>query len=143
MGRLEQKLKLNNLKLTMPRKVIYGILNNSPKALSAKDVFDKMFNSSDFKADQASIYRNLNLFSEIGLVHKFDSGKYSICQHDEKESHQHMHIIGNCTSCGKTYEVDNHPEGLCTVSRKIKTYLKDFDSISGMTLQGKCIECKL
>jgi len=141
MNRLEQKLKNNNLKLTAPRKVVFDILNESQIALSPKDVCDRILSSKKLKADQASIYRNLTLFSEIGLVHRFDSGKYSVCQHENHDGHKHIHIIANCLSCGKTYEVESHSPELCDISKEFKSHLKDFTSFSGITLQGKCLSC--
>ena len=141
MNRLEQKLKQNNLRVTMARKVIFDILENSSKALSPKDVSDKMFDSKNLKADQASVYRNLALFSEIGLIHRFQSGKYSMCQHDQDDGHKHMHIIANCEACGITYEVGSHTSGLCEISNKFTSYLKDFKSFSGITFQGLCKSC--
>lgn len=141
MDRLEQKLKNNNLKVTAPRKVVFDILSESKTALSPKDVCDKIISSTKLKADQASIYRNLTLFSEIGLVHRFESGKYSLCQHDNHDGHEHMHIIANCNSCGKTYEIESHTPGLCETSKKFKSYLKDFTSFSGITFQGICVNC--
>ncbi len=141
MNRLEEKLKSENLRLTTPRKIIFDILRESETALSAQEVCDKMNDSIKFKADQASVYRNLSLFSKLGLVHRFQSGKYSLCQHGPKYSHDHMHIVANCSHCGKTYEVQKHGEGLCQLAGQFKNFIEEFNSFSGVTLQGRCKNC--
>jgi Fur family transcriptional regulator, ferric uptake regulator len=55
----------------------------------------------------ATIYRTLQLFEEIGLVYKlnFDDGcyRYEILSPNNKEVHQHHHLI--CKKCGKIIEV--------------------------------------
>ena len=141
MNRLEKILKNNKLRLTQPRQLIFDILEESERALSAQDVCDKVYDVEQQKADQASVYRNLSLFSKIGLVHKLESGKYSICTHQEDPAHKHMHILASCSSCGKTYEIESHSKGLCQLSRQFKTYVKEFTSFSGITLQGNCNSC--
>ena len=141
MIRLEQKLKEENLRLTTARQVIFDILKNSSTALSAQEVCKIMKGSKKLKADQASVYRNLITFTQIGIVHQISHGKYSLCQHGEKHDHGHLHIVANCTNCDKTYEIESHDEKLCKMAGGFRMYIKDFKSFSGLTLQGQCKDC--
>lgn len=141
MTQLEKKLKSNKHRLTGARKAIFEILQSSTKALSPQEISREMGKATNLKADQASIYRNLSLFTEIGLAHRFQSGKYSICQHGEKSDHAHMHIVATCTNCGKTYEVSQHTDGLCQLAGGLKCHITQFQSFSGMTLVGSCKTC--
>ena len=141
MDRLEQKLRSESLRPTASRRIIFDILKKSERALSAQDICKKMQGSSAPKADQASVYRNLSLFSEIGLIHRLQSGRYTICQHDEDQGHNHMHIVADCLKCGKTFEIKSHNESLCQLAGGFKSFIKDFGSFSGITLQGRCKKC--
>ena len=140
--RLEDHLKKKNLRLTSARQIIYQILSDSYKSMSAKDVFEKTKTTSNLKTDQASVYRNLNLFTEIGLTHRIQDGKYSICKHGHHDGdHNHIHIVANCTSCGETYEIENHTEDLCHIVKRINSFIDSFAGFSGLTVQGTCKRC--
>jgi len=139
--KLEQKLKDQQMRKTKPRQIIFEILNRSEKALSAQDIYQKMFNNSQLKADQASVYRNLSLFHKLGLVHKLHSGKYTLCDHEHKENHQHAHIIASCSTCGKAMEIKSHTKDLCKISNEIMNHVDGFSSFSGLTLIGQCSSC--
>lgn len=139
MNRLESKLKTENLRLTSARKIIFQILQNSPKALSAQEICHKVQSSSGLKADQASVYRNLHLFSKIGLAHQLQSGKYSACSHHEESCHKHLHIVANCSVCGNTYE--KHDGDLSRLAGRLVELIDDFEAISDINLQGTCKKC--
>ena len=140
--RLGDVLRLKQLRVTNARQVIFSILADSEKAMSAQDVFKSIKGHSRLRTDQASVYRNLTLFAELGLVHRLQDGRYSICKHDQESHHNHVHIIANCTQCGNTYEVSNHSRELCQLTRKMQTYVESFGHFSGLTLQGICRECR-
>ena len=142
---LEENLRHKNLRVTSARKVIFEILQNSDRALSPKEVCEFLKRTTKLQADTASVYRNLTLFSEIGLTHRLQSGKYTLCQHGEDHSHhtghEHMHIVATCTSCGKTQEVPSHDRNLCNLAGGFKTYIEGFSTFTGITLAGYCEAC--
>lgn len=141
MKRLEEKLKTEKLRLTEPRKIIFGLLMGSDKALSAQEVCTKMSESAKLHVDQASVYRNLILFTDLGLVHRLHSGKYAVCQHDKNYQHNHIHVVASCFNCGKTYEVQSHGDQLCELAGKFKDFIDEFSSFKSINLQGNCNRC--
>lgn len=142
--RLLSGLKQKNLRLTNARKAIFSTLIESDVALSPKEVFEDILRQNNhIKTDQVSVYRNLTLFTEIGLAHRLNDGRYAACKHSHcsNEPHSHMHILANCSGCGKTYEVQEHTEELCNLANSMKPYLKQFSNFNGLTFQGICSSC--
>ena len=116
MKKLEESLKEKNLRLTNARKIIFDILKSSERPLSPKNVCDELNKMSSLNADQASVYRNLMLFSKIGLAHKLDSGKYTACQLGKHKSKGHVHILMSCTECLSVVELSEQSTDAYTVS---------------------------
>ncbi len=139
MMQLETKLKEKNLRLTESRKLLFKALHSSKKSLSPKD----LYKSLKEKTDLASIYRNILLFKELGIVHSLSEGTYSIChhQHSESESHSHIHIIVSCTKCSRTEEIKEHNQMICKASNEIKKLSKILSKVSAIVLQGQCSKC--
>lgn len=54
----------------------------------------------------ATVYRALELFQEVGLIHAIDFGdgrkRYDFGMEDGKDQHHHHHLI--CTKCGRIIE---------------------------------------
>lgn len=137
----ENTLKEKQFRITTSRRVVFEVLSESSKSLSPKEVFENIELNSEIKTDQASVYRNLILFQELGLIHKLQDGKYSACSHGH--SHEgHVHIIANCSECGVTHEVINHNSEICEKVKSIGKLIKSFSNFSGLTLEGKCKTCR-
>ncbi len=104
---LKDKLGEKNFKLTNQRKVVFEILNKKQEDhLSPEEIYEHIKDIYP-EIGLATIYRTLQLFEEIGLVYKlnFDDGcyRYEILSQNDKEIHQHHHLI--CKKCGKIIEV--------------------------------------
>ena len=140
--KLSEILKSKNLRFTKARRIIFDILNQSDKALSPKEVFIQTRSLSDIHADQVSVYRNLTLFTQLGLTHKFKDGKYSLCKQNHGREQSHLHIIASCFHCGRTYEVRKHSDKLCQLAKSFKDFVKPFGNFSRLTLEGICKNCK-
>ncbi len=141
MKQLEESLKEKNLRVTNARKIIFDILKNSERPLSPKNVCDELSNLSVSNADQASVYRNLVLFSKIGLAHKLDSGKYTVCQLENDRTKRHIHIIMCCTECMGVYELNEKKTQTYMLSKKIINSIKQLNHISSLTFSGVCEAC--
>ncbi|MCZ0932590.1 MAG: transcriptional repressor [Oligoflexia bacterium] len=137
---LEYHLKSRGLRITAVRQAIYYVLNKSKHTLSAKDIFQRVTQLPQVKTDQASVYRNLNLFLKISLIHKLQDGKYAPCSHNH-EHKGHLHIIASCSECGKVVELKDHTKNLCKVAKRITGFIETFDSFSDITLHGICQSC--
>ena len=80
------------MKLTKKREEIINKVKDEKKALSAKEVSSLLP-----KIDQATVYRNLNLFVKEGLLKKFSfSSKEAFYEMAEKDHH---HAV--CDDCEK------------------------------------------
>lgn len=138
---VEEALKQNGLRVTRPRLVLFEILQQSQAGLSASDICEKMVDSVNSSIDPASVYRNLAVFHQMGLVHRLQSGKYIICHHSDESDHNHMHILGSCIECEKTYEIISPDEKFHQISDQFKKHLQ-FHSFTGLTLEGLCKNCQ-
>ncbi len=94
-------LDSNGLKKTSGRIVILSLLINEQKPLTHQEIKDKMY---DVKINEATIYRSLEAFEEMGIIHKIDGidkiSRFAISRgiSNPTES-EHPHFI--CTLCGE------------------------------------------
>lgn len=85
--------------------------------------------------DRATIYRNINLFVEKGILREVNIRKgitsYEI--KDEKDLHQHF----ICEDCDKVIPIDIKPELIKTMIPE-NVEVEDFE----LNFKGKCQNCK-
>ncbi len=90
---------------TSQRRAVFGVLiGKEPMAMSA------IVAAVQHTVDRASVYRTIELFEKIGIVHRIQYGwKYKLELSDT--FHQHHHHI-TCLKCGKvsTISEDTHIE---------------------------------
>ncbi|ADL13302.1 Fur family transcriptional regulator [Acetohalobium arabaticum] len=128
-----------DLHLTSQRKVILEtLIENSDQHLSVDDIYSLIKEKNDF-IGLATIYRNLDLLEELGVVVKrnFDdkSAKYEFIFGDKLKHH---HLI--CESCGKVMEIENFlPDGLKEEVMETKEFqITDYS----LQIYGYCKECR-
>lgn len=128
-------LKEKGYRLTRTRQEIIKILLNNPKDhISAGDLYKRLLKQG-ISCDLATVYRNLNLLSSLGLIHKTNFQE----PHAHFEySHRHeIHLL--CESCGKITEVDANVKIKLPQKFKFQTRWK---SIVIIGLCPKCQEVK-
>lgn len=137
----ENVLREKKMRVTQARKEIFALLQKSEKSLSPKEIFEKIQSSSG--TDLASVYRNLTLFQEIGLAHRFQDGSFSNCHHDhhEEPGHRHIHFINHCVSCGRKDEIQSHSETVCSLASEIAKMSHSLTTLNEIVVQGLCVEC--
>jgi Fur family ferric uptake transcriptional regulator len=93
---LKALLKKNGSSLTKPRKIIFDLLlNQEPQGMQI------LVKRAEGKVDRATVYRTIELFEQLGIVHRLNIGwKYKIELSDVFLGHHH-HF--HCTNCGTTY----------------------------------------
>lgn len=119
-------------------------LKRTPFRISLLDRFletDRSLSYNDFgdlaksTADKSTIYRNLNRFEQVGLLHRIEdtSGVAKYAFGDHGTQHGHLHFV--CESCHNTYclEVMETPD----------IHLpKGFQSKHSTTIiNGVCVHC--
>ncbi|PID30138.1 MAG: hypothetical protein CR982_01635 [Candidatus Cloacimonadota bacterium] len=107
-GLLKEYSKKNNMRHSKEREKILFELCDSENLSSHFDA-DELFAQIKVKkidVSRATIFRNLNLFVEAGILRRTKLGEshfhYEICG-DEKDRHEHL----VCTKCGKLIEFVN------------------------------------
>jgi Fur family ferric uptake transcriptional regulator len=99
---LKALLKKDGASLTKPRKIVFGfLLNQEPQSMQA------LVKRADGQVDRATIYRTIELFEQLGIVHRVNIGwKYKIELSDVFLGHHH-HF--HCINCGKTFTLPASP----------------------------------
>ena len=95
---LQALLKKKGASLTKPRKKIFDLLfNQEPQTMQV------LVQRAAGEVDRATVYRTIELFEELGIVHRLNIGwKYKIELSDIFIGHHH-HFY--CTNCQKTYSL--------------------------------------
>lgn len=112
------------------------------RAISA---FHDTFSINDVEAalesvDRSTVFRTLTNFAEHHLVHEIEDGsgqkKYCFCHNDHKCTPEEMHCHFYCTSCHKTFCLDN-------TAIPVVEYPPGFrlDSVEYL-MRGICAKCK-
>lgn len=139
-NQLESTLKKQGHRNTKARRLVFEILNSSDCSMSPKEIFTQIEDESG--VDLVSIYRNLDLFVELGLVHRFQDGRFSSCHHDHSQHKgDHLHFISICVECGKKAEIPHHSKSLCDLGRKIKKACTELQTFNDVIIQGRCPRC--
>lgn len=95
------KIRGCGYRLTIPRQSTLDILSRTSRHLSTEEIYHaihKIYPSIGL----TTVYRNLELLVQMGLVSRFDFGdgraRYEIAQGHKGVEHHH-HLV--CTQCGK------------------------------------------
>lgn len=134
---LRKYLSRHSLRVTPQREMILNVFLKREGHVSAEELYDhvrKLYPS----IGQATVYRNLKLFSDAGLAREVDFGD-GVVRYEHSYNHPHHdHLI--CRGCGKTVEVvdDVIEELQKRVAEKFGFELTDH----AMYLYGKCPDCR-
>lgn len=111
---LKKAFDNSNNRLTKPRKQILDVILNFKEHITVNDIFKKLKNEG---IGLATIYRNIDLFNEIGIIKEtiiedvcYYEIKFSKC--NKKEFHVHI----SCNNCNDIIDLKN---------QKIKSSLDD------------------
>lgn len=90
----------NNYRVTKSRQDVFALLM-SPEPQSVRELLEK----SGGTIDRVSLYRNLELFEKLGIVHRIYIGwKYKLELSDQFVSHHH-HL--SCLKCGRVVDIQD------------------------------------
>jgi len=89
------------------RVFIYKYLKRKFYAVTLSEIEKALIKKSDHTGDRTTIYRNIKLFHEKGLIHQIDDGsaiaKYAYSDKNCLDLHLHFH----CVRCGNTFCLPN------------------------------------
>ena len=86
--------------LTSQRRLLLEILRDIEGHIDAKELYRRAI-VRDKSISQATVYRTLNLFKELGLIDEMRLGTIR-CFYEIKQSPEHQHLV--CQGCGKIME---------------------------------------
>jgi Fur family zinc uptake transcriptional regulator len=141
----QAKLRSVGGRITESRIEALSLIYKSKKPISALELIDLINNTANTsspkkKIDRVTIFRMLNDFVELGLIHKVeDASAYIACAHFAC-SH-HFHAVLKCNLCGAYQEVEL-PDKLFKDSKKFCSDQFNFElSDKHIMLDGVCGKC--
>ena len=140
------KFRGHGYKITAGREIVLGILAGSEKHLSAEEIYIKAHTLNPAMG-MTTVYRTLDILTEMGLVNKFDfgdgRGRYELTGGPHGVRHHH-HLV--CTSCNRVIDyTDFIDEEVELLSRTEKGLTEKYDfKISHHLIQfyGLCCACQ-
>lgn len=121
--------------MTRQRQVILKQLGKANSHLTADEVY-QMVRRRLPRISLGTVYRNLEILSEAGVIKKLELGGAQKLFDGRAEAHYHV----RCLSCGR---VDDVPGDLSTIISDVFSDVSDYEIIGHqLLLTGLCPDCK-
>jgi Fur family ferric uptake transcriptional regulator len=121
---------------TSQRRLLLSIMQEAEKHLDAKELYRRASERDD-SISLATVYRNLRLFKEQGIIDERHLGQMC-CYYEMKRLGEHQHLV--CESCGQVIEFES------PLIRKLVTEVQRKNNFSvtkvELYLEGYCHKCK-
>ena len=128
----------NKKSLTPSRTLVIKTLSKHKKPISAYELRDKINDKGDVNINISQIYRVLQFWIDLGLIHKISSiNKFMLCITPEEK---HTHILNFCTVCEKVFETCNEQMGLNLKKSTAKLDLA-FNNTRSVEIPVICPQC--
>ena len=131
-------LRTAGLRLTTPRRAVIDVLERRRQHLSAEDVYSAL-RERGVRVDRSSVYRTLDLLSQLGLVRQVAPSERHA--HFELDHEEEVHLT--CAQCGRIIEahLPKHVRigrSLAALARRRRFQVTRF----GVEAQGWCESCR-
>ena len=134
-------------RMTLGREAILDVLANSDSHLSAEDIYMKVHPLYP-NIGLTTVYRTLDILSNLGMVFKFDFGdgraRYELT-HEQKGDKHHHHLV--CTGCNRVINysdfVDEEVELIKKVEDALSTRHGFVITNHVIQFQGVCEKCRM
>ena len=128
----------NKKSLTPSRTLVIKTLSKHKKPISAYELRDEINNKGDVNINISQIYRVLEFWIDLGLIHKISSiNKVLLCITPEEK---HTHMLNFCTVCEKVFETCNEQMGLNLKKSTAKLDLA-FNNTRSVEIPVICPQC--
>jgi len=121
---------------TSQRRLLLSIMQEAEKHLDAKELYRRASERDD-SISLATVYRNLHLFKEQGIIDERHLGQMC-CYYEMKRLGEHQHLL--CESCGEVIEFES------PLIRKLIAEVQRKNNFSvtkvELYLEGYCHKCK-
>lgn len=128
--------EIKGLPVTAQRQLLLDTLREAKSHLDAKELYQRAI-EKDPRISLATVYRNLRLFKELGLVDERRLNEVH-CYYEIRRSTEHHHLV--CTACKRVIEFES------PLITKLVTKMQrdsDFDVTKAVLyLEGYCQQCK-
>jgi Fur family ferric uptake transcriptional regulator len=121
---------------TWQRRLVLSVIQEAGEHLDAKELYRRAA-EKDARISLATVYRNLRLFKEQGLINERRLGQ-AHCYYEIKQSREHQHLV--CQACGQVIEFDSSQirKLVAEVQRKNNFSVTQIE----LYLEGYCHKCK-
>ncbi|GIS23911.1 MAG: transcriptional repressor [Alphaproteobacteria bacterium] len=124
--------------LTPSRTLVIKTLSKHKKPISAYELRDEINKNKDVNINISQIYRVLEFWIDLGLIHKISSiNKFLLCITPEEK---HTHMLSFCTVCEKVFETCNEQMGLNLKKSTAKLDLA-FNNTRSVEIPVICPQC--
>ena len=126
--------------LTPSRTLVIKTLSKHKKPISAYELRDEINNNNygNVNINISQIYRVLEFWIALGLIHKISSiNKFLLCMSPEEK---HTHMLNFCTVCEKVFETCNEQMGLNFKKSTAKLDLA-FNNTRSIEIPVICPQC--
>jgi Fur family zinc uptake transcriptional regulator len=128
----------NKKSLTPSRTLVIKTLSKHKKPISAYELRDEINNKGNVNINISQIYRVLEFWIDLGLIHKISSiNKFLLCITPEEK---HTHMLNFCTVCEKVFETCNEQMGLNFKKSTAKLDLA-FNNTRSVEIPVICPQC--
>lgn len=128
----------NKKSLTPSRTLVIKTLSKHKKPISAYELRDEINNKGDVNINISQIYRVLEFWIDLGLIHKISSiNKFLLCITPEEK---HTHMLNFCTVCEKVFETCNEQMGL-NLKKSTAKFALAFNNTRSVEIPVICPQC--
>jgi len=89
--------------MTAQRRLLLGLIRDAKGHIDAKELYRRA-SERDESISLATVYRNLHLFKQLGLVDERRLGQMRY-YYEIRQPPEHQHMV--CTNCGRVIEFQN------------------------------------
>ena len=135
-AKIEQYCIKRGVRLTPIRRQVLELLLTYPNVVKAYEILDELKKQRK-NAAPPTVYRALDFFVEIGVLHRAESlNGFVFCSHFDEA---HTSVILNCTHCGATEELaaEEPVDILLAFCRERGFTVQD----GPLVLSGECARC--
>ena len=131
--------KQHGLRLTRQRRLIFSILESADTHLNAKQLLEQA-RKMDPGIDQVTIYRNLAVLKQLGVVDELDLLHLQGDEHyyEARQVRAHSHVA--CLTCGKVFEF--YTPAMKAIDQALERECGFAVSFSRIEIGGYCLECR-
>ena len=123
------------MKYSRQRELILETLRHAHTHPTAEQLFVQLKKQMP-SISLGTVYRNLNLLAEIGMIRRVESAGSTSIRYDGRND-EHCHLV--CSSCGKIMDIDL--EFFNGVDARLQQETGFMVAEHGIVLKGVCKEC--